>query len=206
MFDQLSRVTRVLVRRPTGLTTAPGDSGPCPRACGVDQDSRANRFWCECPQCRPAPPGDSGLGQRAHGVDQFSRAPRVLVLVPAVWNSCPGRLETWSEGLRGRPSFPGDSARARGPVVRPALPGKLRSDLRAHGVDQLSRAIRAQVHGPAGSTSCPLRLGPGSEDPRRGQAVPVNSGLYSRPRGVNQISWATMALVRGPTGSNSSPR
>ena len=91
------------------------------------------------PQGQLAVPGDLGLSPWAHGVDQLSGATRILVRVPAVSNSCPGRLGTWLEGPQGRSAFPGDSG-----------PGP-----RAHVVDQLPRATRAWVREPAVLTSCP---------------------------------------------------
>ena len=82
-------------------------------------------------------------------------------------------------GLRTRPRAGAPGRHRRGVVVcgcvlqrGPRVP----HFLRARGVDQLSRPTRARVRGPAGSTSCPGRLGPGSEGPRGRPAVPADSG------------------------------
>ena len=82
-------------------------------------------------------------------------------------------------GLRTRPRAGAPGRHRRGVVVcgcvlqrGPRVP----HFLRARGVDQLSRPTRARVRGPAGSTSCPGRLGPGSEGPRGRPALPADSG------------------------------
>ena len=48
------------------------------------------------------------------------------------------------------------------------------------------------------STSCPRRLGPGSDGPRGRPAVTGDSGPGLRDCGVDQLSCATRARVRGP--------
>ena len=100
---------------------------------------------------------------------------------------CPGRLGPGSKGPLGRPSVPGDSC-----------PGP-----RAHMVDQMSRATRAQVRGPAGSTNNPARLGSYSEGSRGGPTVPGDLGPCPTARGVDQLSWVTLDHARGAAGSNS---
>ena len=163
--DHLSRVTRVRVRGPAVSTTEPNNSGPAPRARGYDQMSRATRarvrvpmgstsspgqlaLLSEVPQGQPAVLGVSGPGLSSHGVDSFH-----------------GRLVPGSEG----------------PWFRPAVLDESRPCASSQGVHQLSRSTQiwfegprghqlawtthARVRGPAGSTSSPGRLGPGSECP-----------------------------------------
>ena len=102
----------------------------------------------------------------ARGVDQLSGAtgaipdgPRGLRALPgdsglcqgpAVSNCSPGHLTLASEGPRGRPAGPDDSG----------------SCPRAREVDLRFWVTRVRALWPAGSTSCPGRLGPGSEGPR----------------------------------------
>ena len=163
--EHLSRVTRVRVRGPAVSTTEPNNSGPAPRARGYDQMSRATRarvrvpmgstsspgqlaLLSEVPQGQPAVLGVSGPGLSSHGVDSFH-----------------GRLVPGSEG----------------PWFRPAVLDESRPCASSQGVHQLSRSTQiwfegprghqlawtthARVRGPAGSTSSPGRLGPGSECP-----------------------------------------
>ena len=122
---------------PRGRPAVPGDSGPAPKSCGVDQQSRATHvsvrvparliryLWrigprSECPRVRPGLPGDSGPCPRALGVVQLSRATLARLRGPAGSTSCsktlvlgpvdPGGLTSCS--VRLRPAF-------EGPHVRP---------------------------------------------------------------------------------------
>ena len=61
MVNQLSREPRDVSDGPQGLPAVPGDSGPCPWACSVDQLSWATLAWVLGPVGRPAVPGDTGL-------------------------------------------------------------------------------------------------------------------------------------------------
>ena len=113
-------------------------------------------------------------------------------------------------------------AQVVGPRVRLAVREDSHLAPRAHGVDQLSRATREQVCVPAGSTSSPASITPGSEalggatrfpwcfgpeseGPRGRPAIPGDSGPCPRSRDVDQHSWATLARVRGTVGSTRCP-
>ena len=151
------------------------------RCRGVEQLSQGSRAWTKGTRCQPDLPGESCLCPSARGVDQQSRATRARVPGPARSTRCLWRLRPGSEGRRVRPGHKGDwrqFPRSRGSTRYPGLTG---SAPRACGVDQLSRATRACVQRPAGSTSCPRRLGHGSEGPRVQSALP-----------------ATRARIRGP--------
>ena len=89
-------------------------------------------------------------------------------------------------------------------------------------VDQLYRVPRARARCPAGSTSCPGGLGPGSECPRGGPSlprlgpgsqvpwgqpgVPGNSHSSPRARGLDELSWANRAQVQYSPGWTSLPQ
>ena len=140
----------------------------------------------------------------ARGFDQLTRAPRARVRGTKGSTSCPGRLGTWSEGLRCRPAIPGNS----GPCPK------------ASGLLQLSRGTRDRARGPMGSTSCP---GPGApvrrsmvstSCPRRLKRCstglqgrppePGDSRIGPRSHGVYQLSQATPSRFPGPTVLTSS--
>ena len=92
-------------------------------------------------------------------------------------SGCSGPPPARGGGLWVRaPAWPSRASLPKGPRGRPAVPADSGPGPRARGVDQLSRPTRARVRGPAGSTSCPGRLGPGSEGPRGRPAVPADSG------------------------------
>ena len=95
-FDQLTQVTWAHVRGVPDLTSCPGDSGPGPRARGVDHLSRVSLAllpipavstkepgrlgpMSECPRCQQALPGSSRLRPRDRRVKQLSRATRARV-------------------------------------------------------------------------------------------------------------------------------
>eukprot|EP00108_Taenia_solium_P009488 TsM_000556900 transcript=TsM_000556900 gene=TsM_000556900 len=90
---------------------------------------------------------------------------------PSGSTSCPGPLVLWSEGHRVDMVFRATRTVPEGP-----------------GIEQLSRATRAFVRGPLGSTS-----GPG------------NTGLCPRARRVDHLFRATQAGAQGPTMSTNSP-
>ena len=79
-----------------------------------------------------------------------------------------------------------------------ALPADLGDGPRG---EELSRATRAQVRGPAGLTCCPGRFALGSVVPWCRPALPHGSRPAPRPRGVDQLSRVTRASVRGSTMS-----
>ena len=72
--DQLSRVTRALVRGPVGMTNVPDDSRRGPRDSGFDQLSRATLA-------------------RSRGVDQLSWMTRTRVRVLKVSTTCSGLFQ-----------------------------------------------------------------------------------------------------------------
>ena len=67
--------------------------------------------------------------------------------------------------------------------------------------NQLSRDTRAQVRGPAGSSSLPGLHPLRSEDPLVRPAVPGDSGPCPRARSIDQLSQASQACARGPAVS-----
>ena len=127
-----------------------------------------------------------------------------------------------SEGPRVPQPFPGDSGWSRGPAVsskspgrlgpvsdilqgRPAVPGDLGPGRTERGVEQASRATRANVREPTGSNSCPGRLGPIPEASRCRPDVPGDWRFGPKARGVDQLSWLTWVRLRGPAGSKGCP-
>ena len=202
---------------PRGRPAVPGNSDPVPRSHGLDQMSWAT--WCRVPvparstswpgrprpvslgpRSRPAAPGDSGPCLRSRGLDQMSQATGGLVPVPAGLTSCPRRLGRGSRVSGIHPHFRATRARVRGPQVRPAVPEDTRPAPIARGVDQLSVATQASVRGLTMLTSCPRRLGPGSEVPRVRPAQPGDTRSYLRARDVAPLSWATRARVERAWG------
>ena len=176
-----------------GRPAHPGDSGPGPRALGVDHL-----------------PDDLCPTVIACGFDKVSLATQASVRGPAMSTSSPGQLTLGSEVLWGRPGVPGylgycprsrlvhqhpreTRARVRGPAgltscpgrirplsqgprSRPAVPGDSGPGPRAHGVDQISMATWACVPVPAISTSSPRQIRPVSLGPRCQPAAPGDSG------------------------------
>ena len=168
----------------------------------------------------PVVPGDSGPCLKDRGVDQHSLATRACVRGPEGSTSSSGHLALGFQDPRGRPDILGNlgpvprtrrvdqvtkMTRARDLGGQPDVPGDSGPAPRACGVDQVSRVTRACVHGPAGSTSCSRRLGPGSEGPRGRPAVSEDSCSSLWARGVDQLSRVTCACVRGPEVSTSTP-
>ena len=202
---QLSRATWAWVHGPVGSTSCAGPLGPGfvepqvrialtgessldPMARVVDQFSRVIWAHARGPTCRPPVLVECGPGPSTHGFDQLSRGTRAQVRGPEESTSCPGGLGTLSEGPRCRQAFPGVShlcPRARGfhqsSLATQTMPV-------GPGVEQLSWATPGRVQGPTGSTSCPGRLGPGSDFPRGRPAIPGDSGPCPRARGFDQLS------------------
>ena len=147
---QLSRVTRFLIQKPTGLTNCPGRLGP----------------GSECPRCRPVVLGDSGPGQRARGFNQISWATQTHAQGPTVSTRCPGLLRNVPEVWRCQTTILGNSCMVRGNPGSTTSTRRLGMGLSAHGVDQLSLATPALVHGPEGSTSGTGLFGPVPKGPR----------------------------------------
>ena len=129
--------------------------------------------------------GDSGPCPRCRGVKLRSQATRA-------WSGC----------TQGRSAFPCDCS----PGPRAHEVDQLsRGTPRACGSDQISGDTRTCVQGPAGSTSCPRRLGPGSEGLRGRPAVLGESRLGPRAHEFDQLSRSTPSWVRGPAGSTRCP-
>ena len=173
---------------PRGRPAVQGDSGPGPKAGGVNQLSLAPRVLF-----------------RGLGVNQLSRMSWAFFRGPKESTSCPWRLGPESKGPWCQPSVPGDShsspwirgveqlsrvtgARFQCPQVRPGVPGN-----------------SGRVRGPAVAISCLAQLGSGAEVPLCRPAVPHDLGLFSRAQGVNQLSLVTHTPVRGPAVSNNCP-
>ena len=204
MVDQLSCRTRALARVPSLWTSCTGTHTLVSKALGVDQLSRATRALVRGPPCRHGFPGDSHRARRPGYRTAVPCDARFCPRAPGV-NQRSRPHGPVSESPRGRPPVPGDSGRYP----------------RAHSVDQLSRASRFLVQGPA-LTSCPGRivpgsaasgvdqtsggLGPGPEGPRGRLAVPGDSGLAPRAGGFDQVSRGTGARSKGPAWSTSCPR
>lgn len=130
-----------------------------------------------------------------------------------------------SVGPWGQPAFLADSVPwSEGPLVRQALQAGSVLGQKNCGVDQISRPTQSRDRADAGSTSCPCRLGPGSEltwcrpvvqahsDPDlRVQAglgstsCPDDSAPVPRRRGVDQLSRPTQSRVRADAWSTSCP-
>ena len=181
-----------------GRPAVPGDSGPCRRARGVDQPSWASQARARCLPGSTSGPGHLTPGSRDGVVDLRSRATRSSARGPAMSTKSPGRLGSWSKVLRstscpGRPGpMPG------GPRGRPGLPGDSRPCPKPRGVNQMSRATSARLQVPAGSTSGPRWLGPGSEGLRGRQAVP---GSRARVRGPERSTGCPVGIgpfAKGP--------
>ena len=188
-------------RWPTCRPALLGDSGPCLRACRLDQMSRPT--WgrapvpagltsspgrlgprSDGPRGRQVLPSDSCVGPCAHGVDQFPQVTRA-------WAEC-----------RGVARFPGQLALgSEGPPF-----------------DKNSRVTRVRFFFPTESTTCPARLTPASEAPGGlpavlsilGQcpsarvfrpALPGDTCLGGTAHGVDQHSRRPRARVRLPARS-----
>ena len=93
-----------------------------------------------------------------------------------------------------------------GPWCRSVLPGDSDPVPRDRSVDQLSLVNGAWVRGPAGSTTCPARVGPWYECPWGRPAIPGASGPSPKACGVDkllivdQLSRVTRGRVRSFAG------
>ena len=200
--DQLSQVTRALVRGPAGSTSCAGILGPvpdvprdrpalpddshqCPSSRGFHQRSQATHDPVEGPWGRPAVLDVSGLGQTSPDFDQLSQTIGDRVRVPTGSISSPGRIGPVPVGTRCRQGFPGFS----GPV--PSI----------RGVDQLSRVTLARVLSSAGSTCFVGHIRSLSQCPRVRLAVPGDSGPGPMDRCVDQQSRTTLSHVLRPAVS-----
>ena len=194
-MEELSRPTRSLVRADTGSTgypspvgqasgltrgraAVPADSDPGPKSCGDDQLSRPTLPGFEPTRGHP--------GSRAHAVP----GPRSCGLHPR-----PRPTLSWSELARARPAVQADldpGPRGCGPAILPdSVPcpslhrvdhlswtvwSRVQADV---GVAQLSRTTWSRVRGVVGSTRCPGRPGPQSEELWGRPAVQADS--FPRP-------------------------
>ena len=135
---------------PRGRPAVQGDSGPGPKAGGVNQLSLAPRVLF-----------------RGLGVNQLSRMSWAFFRGPKESTSCPWRLGPESKGPWCQPSVPGDShsspwirgveqlSRVTWPAGSTRCPGQLGPGPRSRSCYQLSRATRGRGRGPVVSTSCP---------------------------------------------------
>ena len=206
---------------PRCLPAALGDSGPCPRAHGVDQLSQATCARFRVPAGSTSCPGRLRPGSEGSWVDRLSWTTRALVRGPVGSPSCPGQSGPMLDVPCCRPTCPVTWAQVRGPEVWTSYPARL-------GIGFNCLQCRPPVPGdagsapkPAGSTSDPGRLGPWSEGlrvdqlswglgpvsvcPQDQQALLGSLRTRQRVRGVKPLSWATMACVSGPAVSNSCP-
>lgn len=166
-MEQLSLATRARLRMHVRSTSSPGRLGPGSDGPGV---------------C-PAVPYDLRLSPIPRALHQLSRATRASDQGLTGSTNTPRPLAIGCEGPRGQPAVLGSSGpwprslvldRFPGrptpgfqcPRLRPALQGDAASYPKARAVDQLSRVIRASVHGPMVSTNCPGRLGAVSNGPQ----------------------------------------
>ena len=220
-MDQLSRATRACVLGQAWSTRCPGrlvlgSEGPRgrpavtghsvlgPSARGFDQESRETRARVRMPAVSTHFEGDLGPSRRVRGVDlpfgrirpmpkgpwfqQASRETLDLARCGGVEQLSQG-TRPWTEGTRCRPTLPGDS----------------RFCPSARGVEKQSRATRARVPGPASSTRCLWRLGPGSEG-RRGRPGPKgDSGPCPRPRGSTRYPGRLWPGSKGLKGGPAVP-
>ncbi|XP_020937325.1 collagen alpha-1(I) chain-like [Sus scrofa] len=184
----------------------PGQSGPGLRGRGVDKRSCVTPGRVRGPMSFTSLPGDSGPGPRALRDDQLFGAIRAWVRGPAVSTGSPVRLAPVPKGPRGRQAVFGDSGPGPRSACRRGQPddtGDSGPDLRACGVDQLSRAnrarVRARARGPTVSSSCP-----GDSDHARGPAgstVVGDSGPGPKSNGFHQLSRVTKDWIRRPSVS-----
>ena len=103
-----------------------------------------------------------------------------------------------SQVLRDRPDVLGDL----GPDSSPQSPGTAGQQ---RGLSQMSRTPRAQVRTPAVLKSCPGQLGPCSNGPRCGPALPGDSASGTMARAVDQLSRTTRSGLCGPGGRPALP-
>ena len=184
---------------PQGRPPVLGDSGPGPRACGVDRLSRGTRARVRGPAGSTSCPG--GLGPESESPRGRPAVPGTRACVRGHVGStrCPRRSHS-SPTARGVDHMSrAILARVQRPAVSTNSPARLGSGPRSHGrpavpgasgpcqmsrcMDQLPRATWALVAGPAVSNRRPGRLGP-----------------CPNARGDDQLR-VTRARVRGPTGS-----
>ena len=166
--------------RPVGARGKEGESGRAPPGAAPRASATRLASSSASPR-RRAFPGPAGLGRgegewwgevasRRRGGGERWRAGPAGASSQGGNRGAGGRRGALG-GLRTRPRAGAPGRHRRGVVVcgcvlqrGPRVP----HFLRARGVDQLSRPTRARVRGPAGSTSCPGRLGPGSVWPSMG--------------------------------------
>ena len=190
-FDQVSRVTRAWVQKPTESTSSPG------RLALLSDGLR----------CRPALLGDSRSGAWFCGVDQRSRATRARLQSPTESTRCPGRFVLVLQVSQARPDVPGELG--PGSICRSVdqLSWVTRSRVRRPTVlTNTPGFTRARLRWPSSSTSCPGRLGPGSDGSRGRPDLLGDSGSGPMALRVDHLSRATRTPFRGTLVSTSSPR
>ena len=183
---------------PRGRPDAPGDSGPYPRARGVDQLSRATPALVQRPEASTSSPRAPrarfrGTPVSTIGTGLFVPCPRVRVSTTSLGRLGPGPRARgvdqllWAIPARVRGHTVSTSCPARRgpgsecPRRRPGVPCDSDPGPRALGVHQHSRETCARVRWPEVSTSSPGRLGP-----------------YPMARGVFELSRVTRDCAKGP--------
>lgn len=168
---------------PRGRSAVPDDALPAPWAWGSTSSPGRLGPGSDGPGVCPAVPYDLRLSPIPRALHQLSRATRASDQGLTGSTNTPRPLAIGCEGPRGQPAVLGSSGpwpRSRGldrfpgrptpgfqcPRLRPALQGDAASYPKARAVDQLSRVIRASVHGPMVSTNCPGWLGAVSNGPQ----------------------------------------
>ena len=126
-----------------------GDSGPCPRPCGVNQMSQVTSARLRVPAGSTSCPRPLVLWSEGHRVDMVFQATRTVPEGPGI--------EQLSHATR---------AFVRGPLGKTSAPGNTGLCPRARGVDHLFRATQAGAPGPTRSTNSPGHLGFWSQVPR----------------------------------------
>ena len=200
-----SLMTRARFRENAGSTSFFGKLRACPSSSRVNQMSGrvrpgsevlhvqpavpATQVWVLRPAGSTRSPGSLAHWSKSRGVDLQSWAICAIVGRPAGSTCCPRRLALVSEGPRGRHEVFDDS----GPVPS------------AGRDDQLFRAFRARVRGPAVFDQKYLVTRPISERPSGLPGLQGHSGPCPSTRGVDQLSRAIPSQLQGHAESTSSP-
>ena len=197
-------LTRSRVQGAAGRPAVPAASDPSLKSCGVDQLSRPTQRRVRGAVGWNRSPGR--LGPAPELTQEQPAIPALLVSVPS-WggvDQLSRPTQTRVRGAAGMTSYPANSARVRADAGRPVI-----------------AANTVPVRGAVGSTRCPGRLGPGSEElwshklsrptrsrselPQGRPALPADSHPGPRSSGVDQLSWPTPSWVLTYTGSTIYP-
>ena len=167
-------------------TSFTGDSGLCPRACGVNQLNTTTRTLVQGTAGSISCPGHSGPAPSARGFDQISRATRARV-------ECP-----W-----GRPVLRATRAFTEVSPCRPAVLGDSRPRRCSYGVDSFHGRLVLGSEGPWFRPAVLDESRPCASSQGVHQLSRTSQIWFEGPRG-HQLAWTTHARVRGPAGSTSS--